>query len=112
MLLEVAPVLESFQIENRDSKRVLWEVIFLPTRNETTKEAFVGAIRQRAPSSEAGLRQDDVALAGLLLARAPLLQTMAFFRGFVHSPPDWITRYVEDPRWLEHRAAICHNSSA
>ncbi|XP_052161576.1 putative FBD-associated F-box protein At5g56690 [Oryza glaberrima] len=90
MLLEVAPALESFQIEFISNKKrehpggVLWE----PSDFEHHRLRQVKFYRFR-------MRQGDVALAGLLLARAPLLQTMSFFHGFVHNPPNWITQYVE-----------------
>jgi hypothetical protein len=54
------------------------------------------------------MRQADVALAGLLLARAPLLQTMTFSRGSVHRSPGQTAQYVEAAAdWTaEQRSAI------
>uniref|UniRef100_A0A0E0I284 At1g61320/AtMIF1 LRR domain-containing protein n=1 Tax=Oryza nivara TaxID=4536 RepID=A0A0E0I284_ORYNI len=103
MLLEVAPVLESFQIELLTNEKrehpggVLWE----PSDNAHRHLRQVKFYRFR-------MRQADVALAGLLLARAPLLQTMTFSRGSVHRSPGQTAQYVEAAAaWTaEQRSAI------
>uniref|UniRef100_A0A0D9X076 At1g61320/AtMIF1 LRR domain-containing protein n=1 Tax=Leersia perrieri TaxID=77586 RepID=A0A0D9X076_9ORYZ len=82
ILLELAPALESFQIEllTNDERKHPGGVVWEPSDFEHHHLRQVKFYRFR-------IKQRDVALAGLLLARAPLLQTMTFSRGFVHHLP-------------------------